>query len=350
MRIDRIKTEINNSTRKVINTSLKHSELVKGKSIEKFEERIRVLLRKKYCVSTVNGFSALFLAIKTLDLFSSKIVLPAISTCFAIPNAILATNNIPVYCDVDLNTGNLDLKSLKETLKTEKVDAIISPNHFGILSDIENIKKFSIPVIEDCAQSFLSSAQIDSKADIQIFSFYPTKEFSAIDGGAVVTNNDFLGKKLVQKINYRQQDKCDKEARFNFQILAIHAAVGLNSLSNFEQKKKSISKISGIYRERFKKVCRFLGQDTKDILYKFMLYFPNKGMKYCSMDSLNKSGIECAEEFIALTDLKNFPVAKKLIDQTCSIPFRDNLIEDEIEYICKNAKYIIREINYERLS
>ena len=86
-------------------------------------------------------------------------------------NAVKATDNLPVFCDVDLVSGNLDLESVEKTFHEIGFDAILSPNHMGKVLNTKKLEKYNVPIIEDCAQSFLSSTIKKSESTVQVFLF-----------------------------------------------------------------------------------------------------------------------------------------------------------------------------------
>ena len=142
-----------------------------GSAITETEENIKTIFNKPYVVLTSNGYSSLFIAIKSLNIKNERIIVPAIGTCFAISNAIISTGNTPVFCDVNLQDGNCSIESVKHLVETQSIKYIITPNYAGNLSGVSYFKEtLNLIVIEDACQSFFSSMQHQkSLADVQVF-------------------------------------------------------------------------------------------------------------------------------------------------------------------------------------
>jgi dTDP-4-amino-4,6-dideoxygalactose transaminase len=113
-------------------------------------------------------------------------------TCHTVFQAISKAGHIPYFIDIGENY-TLDLKDLKK--KADKIDALIITHMFGIPADFDEIKNIvpEIPIIEDCAHSFLSTYKeklTGTLGDASIFSFGTAKFPSIGKGGYVVINNE----------------------------------------------------------------------------------------------------------------------------------------------------------------
>ena len=183
--IPRYRIKLTQKTIKTCIDSINNGELAIGDDIDKFEKELSKMFGKKYCISTINGFASIFLVILANKIKEKNILVPAISTCFSFINAIKASGNKPIYTDVEIKTGNMDFSSALKMCSKHNCKLIISPNHFGIPSAIDNLKRSKIPIIEDCAQSFLTCAKSKSSAWGNI-STYPT-EISALSGTGLIT-------------------------------------------------------------------------------------------------------------------------------------------------------------------
>jgi dTDP-4-amino-4,6-dideoxygalactose transaminase len=100
-----------------------------------------------------------------------------------------------VFADIERVTGNIDPDAV-ESLITKRTKAIVAIDYAGHPADMDRImaigRKHGIPVIEDAAHSIGSRYQsrpVGSLADITTFSFFPTKNVTTGEGGAVVTDN-----------------------------------------------------------------------------------------------------------------------------------------------------------------
>tara|TARA_R110001583_G_scaffold19578_1_gene76461 strand:+ start:1150 stop:2283 length:1134 start_codon:yes stop_codon:yes gene_type:complete len=134
---------------------------------------------------------------QAIDLYVNKgdeVILPSISFIGAI-NAVVSKGGIPVFCDCNPRTLNIELKHIKPKI-TDKTKAIITLHYAGVPCDIEHITNFcnqrNIKVIEDNANSPFSRVNTKSTGtfgDIGLWSFDAMKQLVMGDGGMIYCND-----------------------------------------------------------------------------------------------------------------------------------------------------------------
>ncbi len=319
-----------------------------GNAITDVQEKLKVLFNKPYVVLTSNGYSALFLAIKSLGIKNEKIILPAIGTCFAISNAIIATGNTPIFCDVNVEDGNCSKENVKHLVETQSIKHIITPNYAGNLSSVKYFKDvLKMIVIEDACQSFFSSAFAkNSIADVQVFSFYPTKGINGIDGGAIVTNDKDVYTHASSLVYYNEQEYFETTEHYNFRFLNINASV-LNS--NLDRRDDIAKKLNGIevsYTNSLKesKVIKYLKNNESKTAHRFVLKFENDSIKKNTINFFEKKNISITPFYIwncKQDESSEFKNALNLVSNCFCIPFFEDLQEDEIALITNTLKDVI---------
>ena len=170
-----------------------------------------------YGVSCNSGTDALYIAIKSLELKpKSKIAVPAISYA-ATAMAVVNAGHIPVFIDVDKETGLMLVESVKN------VDCVIPVHLYGQCVDVSKLLDLNIPIIEDCAQAhgaIINGKHVGTIGNIGCFSMYPGKNLGALgDAGVCITNNEILSIKMKQYASLGAQ----KDNRYN------HITDGINS-------------------------------------------------------------------------------------------------------------------------
>ncbi len=151
--------------------------------------------------------SALFLALKSLNVgVGDEVIVPAF-TCIAVPNAVLWTGAKAIFVDIDKKTLGIDIKDLEKKI-SKKTKAIIVQYTFGIPVDILTIKKiaqkYNITVIEDCAHGIkipYNNKFLGQFGDMAVFSFGRDKAVSSVFGGVLIVNNQNYNKKLENLYN-----------------------------------------------------------------------------------------------------------------------------------------------------
>jgi dTDP-4-amino-4,6-dideoxygalactose transaminase len=116
-------------------------------------------------------------------------------TFYASAEAIATAGAIPVFCDVDPDTRNLTVETVRAVL-TPDVKAIVAVDLFGCPAPIPELKELGLPVLEDAAQAAgakLGDKRAGALGHAATVSFYPSKNLGALgDGGAIATDDDDL--------------------------------------------------------------------------------------------------------------------------------------------------------------
>ncbi len=155
----------------------------------------------KYGVAFNSGTSTLHAALEAVGVEAGDEVISPALTVIMDSTATIHANAIPVYCDIDSDTFNLDPDKLEELI-TPRTKAIIAVALYGLSPDYDRIleiaRKYDIAVIEDNAQAVLSTYKgkvLGTIGDIASFSFENTKHISCGEGGMILTDNEEYAEK-----------------------------------------------------------------------------------------------------------------------------------------------------------
>ena len=246
-----------------------------GKNINKLEKQLSNFHKTKYCCATINGTSALDLAIKSIKTNDAEILTTSISWVSTV-NTILYNNINPIFLNVD-SSLNLNLEDLQSFLyentfvknkilfnkKTKKkIIAIVYTNLYGQVIDFKKLKKIikdikaNIYLIEDAAESlgaFYPNSKIPagSLADISCLSFNANKIITGACGGAILTNNKKIYSFCSHKANQSKiKNFTNDGVGYNYKITNLNATILLYELKLI--KKKILKK------KYFKNLQRFI--------------------------------------------------------------------------------------------
>lgn len=225
-----------------------------GSLLQELEQRLAKYLGVKNIILVANGSIALQLAYKALDLQGEVITTPF---SFVATTSTLAWEGLtPIFADINLDSFNIDPAQI-EAQVTPKTSAIVPVHVFGNPCDVEAIQatadKHKLKVIYDAAHAFDSEYKGQSVlnyGDISTLSFHATKLFHTIEGGAIVTNNDELAKKIRRMINFGMSSPSNIESvGTNAKMNEFEAAMGLCVLDEIEVIKQQRANIWQNYVE-----------------------------------------------------------------------------------------------------
>lgn len=212
---------------------------VQGNEHKEFEKEFAQYCGSKYAIGVANGLDALTLIIrayKELNILKGydEIIVPS-NTYIASILAISENNLIPILVESDINTYNIDINKIEESI-TSKTKAIMVVHLYGQAVQMKKVlelaKKYNLKVIEDCAQAHGAydvdiNKRVGNIGDISGFSFYPGKNLGALgDGGAVTTNDKLLANTIRALGNYGSQKKYENIYKgTNSRLDEIQAAI-----------------------------------------------------------------------------------------------------------------------------
>ena len=169
---------------------------VGSKAISRFEERFADFHDAKFCISTSSGTTALWVALKAAGVKAGDEVIVPPYTFIATASAVLMANAVPVFVDIDENTFNIDPGLIEDAI-TEKTKTIMPVHIAGNPADMDRIlsigKKHNISIIEDAAQAHgaeWNGTKVGALGTGGIFSFQTSKNMSAGEGGAIISNDE----------------------------------------------------------------------------------------------------------------------------------------------------------------
>ena len=247
-------------------TATNGKEFNGGKYVQKFEKNLSKFYNSKYAISVNSWTSGLVAIFGSLDLKKGdEVILPpwTMTACMA---SILNWDLVPVFCDIEKNTFNIDPVEIKKKI-TKKTKAILGVDIFGHPVNIIEIKKickkYNLKFILDCAQSPYSKfkGRFSSEyADVAGYSFNYHKHISTGEGGVIVTSNKKIARKLKLIRNHGEIVVGEKEYQnhhilgYNFRLGEIEASIGIEQLKKLKKivkKKQALALFLNEYLKKF---------------------------------------------------------------------------------------------------
>ncbi len=181
---------------------LRSGWLVQGPQVKYFEEKWSSFTGAPHSLAVTSCTTGMHLAVAALDLGpGDEVIVPAL-TWISTANVIEHQGATPVFCDVDLETFNIDVAQIEELI-TERTVGILPVHLFGLAADMDPIMaiahKYSLWVVEDAACGFGATYRgrhVGCFGNAGAFSFHPRKAITTGEGGMVTTADDKLATKI----------------------------------------------------------------------------------------------------------------------------------------------------------
>jgi len=162
---------------------------------DRLERHIETLVGVNHAICMPQARVGIYLAIRAAVEQGQEIILSP-NTIADVINMVVSAGAIPVFCDIDPRTGNLD-PELVEELISDRTGAVMTTHLYGLISPINRLKeicdKHGLVLIEDSAQAF--GARLDGRyagafGDFGVYSFGMAKNVTAFFGGMVLVKDD----------------------------------------------------------------------------------------------------------------------------------------------------------------
>ena len=248
--------------------------ITQGPEVAAFEQEFAAATGARHACAVSSATSALHLALLALGVGRDDEVITVSYSFIATANAIRYCGAMPVFVDVELETGNLDPRRLERAM-TPRTRAILCVHQLGMPCDLAAILPLArargIPVVEDAACAVGSEIRADGEwqrigrphGAIACFSFHPRKLLSTGDGGMLTTNDADVDARLrllrqhgmsVPDTVRHSSDRVVFESYpihgFNYRMTDIQAAVGREQLKRLETMVVRRRGVAARYSER----------------------------------------------------------------------------------------------------
>lgn len=356
---------INDADVEAVVKALKSDWLTTGPLVEEFEAELEKIVGAP-CVSVSSGTAALHCAYSAINLKpGDEVITPPITFIATQATAALFGAKI-VFADIQSDTANIDPIAVEAAI-TPRTKAIVAVDYAGHPADLDELRaiadKHGLYLIEDASHSIGSTYRnrpVGSIADITTFSFFPTKNMTTAEGGAVASIHPDL---LLRAKRFSRQGLVREPKDFvitgeglwhqevhefglNYRLPDILCALGISQLkqiNNFKHKRievfqnylKSLKEIEGLKLPTHK-----LYTDPNWHLYPIWV---EAGARRSIFDSMRMNGIGVQVNYIPaywhpIFDKTKYPRglcpnAESYYQGQISLPMHSNLSADDIEHV-----------------
>ena len=362
-----------------------------GAAVEQFEKRFAAYIGVKHAIAVNSGTDALVIAMKALGIGPGDEVITTPFTFFATAETVAQTGAVPVFCDVEEDTYNIDPEKIEEKI-TPKTKAILPVHIFGQPARMERIleiaKKHGLKVIEDACQAVgaaIGETMAGAIGDAGCFSFFPTKNLGGFgDGGMITTDSDDLavicrayrehgggqnGAKALSLLTGAEDELLAGKAgdalynpykyynyliAFNSRLDALQARVLDIKLGYLEQFNARRTEIAAKYQAAFADISQItlpvIREGVKTVWHQYAFRCDDKDAmgKHLATQGIGSAAFYPVPLHLqkAFRDLGykhgDLPAAEKITRQTVCLPVFPELTEEEIQAVIDGVRAFYR--------
>lgn len=327
--------------------------IMEFKKTRELEQMIADYVAASYCVILPNGTLTLWAALAVLSIGRGDEVIVPDYTMVATPNAVVLAGAKPVFVDIDRETLCLDLALTRRAI-TKKTKAIMLVTINGRFPDMKNFvclaKEKNVSLIEDAAQSFGSTCQgkhLGTWGIMGSYSFSMPKIITFGQGGALVTDNEAVYRKLLQFKDFGRPSGGSDDYQllgYNLKYTDLQAVFGIEQMKRMQGRVRRKKQIFRLYQQGLRGIGRIelfptSLNDTTPWFIDILVPDPETLAAY-----LKEQGIGTRRFYPTLHTLPfykirgRFPVSTYVSDHGLWLPSSSKLTNEEITDICKKIK------------
>ena len=364
---------------KAVVDTLKSPLITCGPRVDELEEKLCEYTGAKYAVAVSNGTAALHCACIAAGIGPGDEVITTPMTFAASANCALYCGAKPVFADINPETYNIDPDSIRKCI-TSRTKAIIAVDFTGQVVEADKIRKicdeYGLMFIEDAAHSIGSSyngTKVGNIADITTFSFHLVKTITGGEGGAVLTNDENLYKKIslahTHGITHDEAMMKDLPHEgmwyyeqislgYNYRMTDFQAALLISQLGKLERFKKRRKEIVDYYDSELRNVDGIILQkeiEQSDTCRHIYIIRLDENVLSCTrrefFDEMGSRGVQPQVHYVPVYWFPYYqelgykmglcPNAEEVYKGIMSIPLYPSLTEEETEYVVDVIKTIV---------
>jgi perosamine synthetase len=285
-------------------------------------------------------------------------------------NCILFERGRPVFVDIRPDTYEIDVERIESAI-TPRTRAILPVHVFGrpcaMPKILEIAGRYGLHVIEDACEAIgarIGQTAVGSFGQTGVFAFYPNKQMTTGEGGAIITDDAKIADLCRSWANQGRGESGawlqHERLGYNYRISDINCAVGLAQLRRLPAMLAARARVASLYSEILRECSQIIlppppgpGVEISWFVYVVRLRDEfSRQQRDCVLEGLRRRGIACSNYFAPI-HLQRFyrdsfgygegcfPVTEKVAQRTIALPFFNQLPESTVEHICTNLHSVL---------
>jgi len=374
--------DLTTAEREAVMSVLNTPNLSMGPQINEFEQEFARYIGVKEAIGVNSGTAGLHLCVRAADIHPGDLVITTPFSFVASTNVILYEKAIPVFVDVNPQTGNMDtaqaaraVRDLAEGGKAAqnwlprrgaesagKLNAILAIDVFGQPADYDQLRPLAgnhhLKLIEDCCESLgaeYRSQRVGTLGDYGVFAFYPNKQITTGEGGMIVTDN----KEAAQFMRaLRNQGRAPGDTwlqhthlGYNYRLDEMSAALGLAQFRRIEELLNKRQQVVDWYAARLKNIAGVevpvvVPNTTRVSWFVYVIRLAAGLDRDAIANRLEERRIPVRPYFLPIHlqpymvekfayQAGDFPVTEDLGRRGLALPFSGMMSEEQVDLVCR---------------
>jgi len=338
---------------------LRSGQLSLGPQLAAFEEALAAYVGTRYAVGVNSGTSALHLCVRALGWREPDEVITTPFSFVASANCLLYERVRPVFVDIDPVTFNLDPNHI-EHVRSSRTRGILPVHVFGQPCDMTALQRiasrYGWTILEDACEAIgaeVDGRKVGSFGRAGTFAFYPNKQITTGEGGAVTTDDPRLAELARSMSNQGRGPEGGwyEHVRigYNYRLDELSAALGVVQLNRIEEILSRREAVAAMYEQGLAEMPGVQtpprAPGTVRSWFVYVVTLDDGIDREAVMTRLREQGVACRAYFapIHLQDFYRqrfgykpgaFPVTESVAARTLALPFHNHLTQADVRTVC----------------
>lgn len=391
MKVPMSSPDITEAERHAVAQVMTTPRLSMGPEVEAFENEFAELLGLQHALAVNSGTTGLHLCVRAVEIQDEDLVLTTPFSFVASSNVILYERAVPVFVDVDPESGTIDpalvanaaedlrqggaeaVRWLPKGLPEPKgaLKAILAVDVYGQPADYDQLQasadRHELTLIQDSCESLGSEYRGKScgtQGSLAVFAFYPNKQITTAEGGMVVTKERTWAEKMRA---LRNQGRAPGDTwldhtflGYNYRMDELSAALGRAQLKRLEELIEKRSRVATWYTSRLDEIpgvqsIQVAPYTSRMSWFVFVVRFEEKIDLREVIQRMRSAGIPSRPYFTPIHlqpymverfgyRVGDFPLTEDLSQRSLALPFSSVMIEDQVELVCQTLMQVLQSL------
>ena len=340
--------------------ALRSGRLALGPRLASFESALATRLGVSHVSAVSSGTAGLHLAIRAAGVEAGDDVVTSPFSFVASANCLLYENARPVFCDIDPRTLNISAQAAADAV-TERTTGLLPVHIFGYPADMHGLERLaadlSLWIVEDACEAVgavhADGTLVGARGNLSVFGFYPNKQFTTGEGGAVVAPNAGQKQRVDSERNQGRAPDMGwldhDRLGFNYRLDDLSCALGIAQLERLDELLADRARVAELYNEALAGVegltlpCSDEGGDRRS-WFVYVVQLPPDVGRDETVVAMRERGVDTKPYLPAIHLLSfyrerfghrkgEFPVCEDVAARSLALPFYPELTDGEVEQV-----------------
>ena len=350
--------------------TLRSARLALGPRLPEFESALAQRLGVSRLSAVSSGTAGLHLAVRAAGVEAGDEVITTPFSFVASANCVLYEHATPVFCDIDPRTLNIEPAAAGAAVST-RTTGLLPVHIFGYPADMPGFERLAAErglwIVEDTCEALgathADGLQVGARGNLAVFGFYPNKQLTTGEGGAVVCPDEATKQRIDSERNQGRAPDMGwldhDRLGFNYRLDDLSCALGIAQLERLDELLAARARVAALYTEALSGVdelvlpCPDEGGDRRS-WFVYVVQLPPGVDRDEAVVAMRARGVDTKPYLPAIHLMSfyrerfghregEFPVCEEVACRSLALPFFPELSEGEVEQVVEALGKVIME-------